>query len=53
LVGVRKDIDLKYEYPKPHNKIYNLKDALKKVNFTIQMFQSQMVQNTHKAKKLF
>lgn len=30
LVGVRKDIDLIYEYPKPHNKIYNLKDALKK-----------------------
>ena len=30
LVGVRKDIDLKYEYPKPHNKIYNLIDALKK-----------------------
>ncbi|WP_299156641.1 DNA (cytosine-5-)-methyltransferase [uncultured Tenacibaculum sp.] len=30
LVGVRKDIDVKYEYPKPHNKIYNLVDALKK-----------------------
>jgi DNA (cytosine-5)-methyltransferase 1 len=30
LVGVRKDIELKYEYPKPHNKIYNLIDALKK-----------------------
>lgn len=30
LVGVRKDINLKFEYPKPHNKIYNLKDALKK-----------------------
>jgi DNA (cytosine-5)-methyltransferase 1 len=30
LVGVRKDIDLKYEYPKPHNKTYNLIDALKK-----------------------
>ncbi|WP_299668098.1 DNA (cytosine-5-)-methyltransferase [uncultured Polaribacter sp.] len=30
LVGVRKDIDLTYEYPKPHNKIYNLEDALKK-----------------------
>ncbi len=30
LVGVRKDIDMKYEYPKPHNKIYNLVDALKK-----------------------
>ncbi len=30
LVGVRKDIDIKFEYPKPHNKIYNLKDALKK-----------------------
>ena len=30
LVGIRKDVDLKYEYPKPHNKIYNLVDALKK-----------------------
>tara|TARA_R110002072_G_scaffold7503_2_gene40901 strand:- start:693413 stop:694690 length:1278 start_codon:yes stop_codon:yes gene_type:complete len=30
LVGVRKDIDVEYKYPKPYNKIYNLKDALKK-----------------------
>ncbi|MDQ0477271.1 DNA (cytosine-5-)-methyltransferase [Chryseobacterium sp. MDT2-18] len=30
LVGIRKDIDLKYEYPKPYKKIYNLRDALKK-----------------------
>ncbi|MHB1179950.1 MAG: DNA (cytosine-5-)-methyltransferase [Daejeonella sp.] len=30
LVGIRKDITLKYEYPKPHKKIYYLKDALKK-----------------------
>lgn len=30
LVGVRKDIDLKYEYPKPSRKIYNLDSALKK-----------------------
>lgn len=30
LVGIRKDIDLEYSYPKPHRKIYNLKDALKK-----------------------
>jgi DNA (cytosine-5)-methyltransferase 1 len=30
LVGVRKDIDINYEYPKPHKKIYNLSDALKK-----------------------
>jgi len=30
LVGVRKDIDLNYEYPTPYKKIYNLKDALKK-----------------------
>ena len=30
LVGVRKDIDIKYNYPKPHQKIYNLSDALKK-----------------------
>lgn len=30
LVGVRKDIELKYEYPKPNKKIFNLSDALKK-----------------------
>lgn len=30
LVGIRKDIDLQYEYPKAYNKIYTLKDALKK-----------------------
>lgn len=30
LVGIRKDIPLSYEYPKPHRKIYNLQDALKK-----------------------
>ncbi len=30
LVGVRKDINIKYEYPKPYNKIFNLSDALKK-----------------------
>jgi len=30
LVGVRKDIDIEYEYPLPYNKIYNLSDALKK-----------------------
>jgi len=30
LVGIRKDIDIKYEYPIPHNKIYTLEDALKK-----------------------
>ena len=30
LVGIRKDIDIKYEYPKPYKKIYNLSDALKK-----------------------
>lgn len=30
LVGIRKDIELTFEYPKPHNKIYNLEDALKK-----------------------
>jgi DNA (cytosine-5)-methyltransferase 1 len=30
LVGVRKDVDVAFEYPKPHQKIYNLKDALKK-----------------------
>jgi len=30
LVGIRKDINIEYAYPKPHRKIYNLKDALKK-----------------------
>ena len=30
LVGIRKDIDVLYEYPKPNHKIYNLIDALKK-----------------------
>lgn len=30
LVGVRKDVDVTYEYPKPYGKIYTLKDALKK-----------------------
>jgi DNA (cytosine-5)-methyltransferase 1 len=30
LVGVRKDIDIEFNYPKPHNHIYNLVDALKK-----------------------
>lgn len=29
LVGIRKDIDLEYEYPKAHKKVYNLNDALK------------------------
>lgn len=30
LVGIRKDIQLKYEYPTPYKKTYTLKDALKK-----------------------
>ncbi len=30
LVGVRKDIKSKYEYPKPYKKIYTLADALKR-----------------------
>jgi DNA (cytosine-5)-methyltransferase 1 len=30
LVGVRKDIEVKYEYPRPYKKGYNLRDALKK-----------------------
>lgn len=30
LVGVRKDVEVEYKYPKPHKKIYNLKDALKR-----------------------
>ena len=30
LVGIRKDIKSKFEYPKPYQRIYNLSDALKK-----------------------
>ena len=30
LVGVRKDVDIDFNYPKAHKKIYNLQDALKK-----------------------
>lgn len=30
LVGIRKDISIKYKYPKPYKRIYNLSDALKK-----------------------
>lgn len=30
LVGMRKDIDIEYLYPKKHNKIYTLGDALRK-----------------------
>lgn len=30
LVGVRKDIEVDYQYPTPHRNIYNLEDALKK-----------------------
>lgn len=30
VVGVRKDIDLDFKYPKPSAKVYNLEDALKK-----------------------
>ena len=29
LVGIRKDINVDFEYPKPYKKIYNLSDALK------------------------
>ncbi|MDN3691313.1 DNA (cytosine-5-)-methyltransferase [Chryseobacterium tructae] len=30
LVGIRKDIEIQYEYPTPYKKIYNLSEALKK-----------------------
>lgn len=30
LVGIRKDIDVEYQYPKPFEKVFNLEDALKK-----------------------
>jgi len=30
LVGIRKDLDISFEYPKASNKVYTLKDALKK-----------------------
>ncbi len=29
IVGIRKDIDVQFEYPKPYKKIYNIEDALK------------------------
>ncbi|WKN45139.1 DNA (cytosine-5-)-methyltransferase [Tunicatimonas pelagia] len=29
LIGIRKDIDIAFEFPRPHKKIYNLSDALK------------------------
>jgi DNA (cytosine-5)-methyltransferase 1 len=30
VVGIRKDINIKYKYPNPYKKIYTLKDALRK-----------------------
>lgn len=30
IVGIRKDIDIEFDYPKPYKKIFTLKDALKK-----------------------
>lgn len=30
LVGIRKDIDIEFEYPKPYKRLYTLSDALKK-----------------------
>lgn len=30
LVGIRKDVKVEFRYPKPHLKVYNLEDALKK-----------------------
>jgi len=30
LVGIRKDINIKYKYPEPYKKVYFLKDALKR-----------------------
>jgi DNA (cytosine-5)-methyltransferase 1 len=30
VVGLRKDLPLQFEYPKPYQKVYNLSDALKK-----------------------
>lgn len=32
LVGIRKDIDVPFSYPKPYKRIYTLKDALQKGN---------------------
>ena len=53
LVGIRKDINLKYKYPMPYKKIYNLKEALKKENYLIVMCQNRKEQNTPKARLLF
>lgn len=53
LVGVRKDIDLKYEYPKPHNKIYNLVDALKMGELYVSNVPKSEVQNIPIIKKQY
>lgn len=53
LVGVRKDIDVDFEYPKPHKKIYNLEDALKKVNYTITMSRNLKEQNILIIKRMY
>lgn len=29
IIGIRKDIDVEYQYPRPYKKIYTIKDALK------------------------
>ena len=45
LVGVRKDIDTEYLYPKPYKKIYNLNDALKPVSYThLDVYKRQLQQ---------
>ncbi len=42
VVGIRKDIYISYEYPKPYKKVYNLKDALRKS----ELFDSNVPQST-------
>jgi DNA (cytosine-5)-methyltransferase 1 len=51
LVGVRKDIALSFEYPKPYKRVYNLSDALKKGSYIAQTFRNLKGQSTPKLKR--
>ena len=52
LVGIRKDITTKFEYPRPNDKIYTLRDALKKGSlFDCDVPQSEGQEYSAKKKK--
>lgn len=51
LVGIRKDVHVTYEYPKPYKRIYNLSDALKKGELFDQDVPSSEGANYPKSKK--